>query len=191
MKTTRRMKRMSRNKVRIGKMNLTSLMDVFTILVFFLLVNSSDVEVLQTSKDIKLPESVAEQKPENTLLIAVSPSDLMVAGRALATVEDLLQASADEEQKIAVLEQELKYQIQRRPELTELEKKRGRAVTIMGDQTVPYKLLKRIMVTCAANEYRHISLAVSRMPLESTPEQPQSPQAEPVVDALAAIGQGS
>lgn len=191
MKHSRRARRMARHHKRLNKgskLNLVSLMDIFTILVFFLLVNSSDVEVLQTSKDIKLPESVAEQKPENTLLIAVSPSDLMVAGRALATVEDLLQASADEEQKIAVLEQELKYQIQRRPELTELEKKRGRAVTIMGDQTVPYKLLKRIMVTCAANEYRHISLAVSQVPLESAPEQPQ---AEPVVDALAAIGQGS
>ena len=55
MKTTRRMKRMSRNRV-IAKMNLTSLMDVFTILVFFLLVNSGTPEVLETPKDMVLPE---------------------------------------------------------------------------------------------------------------------------------------
>ena len=57
MRNSRRIKRMSRNRVKIGKMNLTSLMDVFTILVFFLLVNSGSVEVLDAPKEITLPES--------------------------------------------------------------------------------------------------------------------------------------
>ena len=47
MRNSRRIKRMSRNRVKIGKMNLTSLMDVFTILVFFLLVNSGSVELVE------------------------------------------------------------------------------------------------------------------------------------------------
>lgn len=190
MKQSMRVRRMARHHKRLSKnsrLNLVSLMDIFTILVFFLLVNS-DMEVLQTGKEIKLPESTAEQKPELTLLIAVNNTDLLVSGRGLAKVEELLAESTGEEQKIAALEQELKYQIERRPELTELEKKRGRAVTIMGDQSVPYKLLKRIMVTCAANEYRHISLAVSRVPLESPAE--TQPPAEPAVDTVAAIGHG-
>ena len=58
MKNSRRIKRMSRNRPKITKMNLTSLMDVFTILVFFLLVNSATTEVLETPKQIKLPDSV-------------------------------------------------------------------------------------------------------------------------------------
>ena len=39
--------------------NLVSMMDIFTILVFFLLVNSSDVEVLPNAKEIVLPTSTA------------------------------------------------------------------------------------------------------------------------------------
>ena len=55
MKNSRRMKRMSRNRQTLTRMNLTSLMDVFTILVFFLLVNSASTEVLETPKQITLP----------------------------------------------------------------------------------------------------------------------------------------
>ena len=45
-----------RNKGK-GTLNLVSLMDIFTILVFFLLVNSSDVQTLPNAKDLQLPES--------------------------------------------------------------------------------------------------------------------------------------
>ena len=69
MRNTRRIKRMSRNRMKITKMNLTSLMDVFTILVFFLLVNSGSVEVLDTPKDVKLPEGMVEEKPRETVVI--------------------------------------------------------------------------------------------------------------------------
>ena len=55
MRNSRRIKRMSRNRVKIPKMNLTSLMDVFTILVFFLLVNTGSVELVEAPKDVKLP----------------------------------------------------------------------------------------------------------------------------------------
>ena len=69
MKNSRRMKRMSRNRQMVTRMNLTSLMDVFTILVFFLLVNSSSTEVLETPKQITLPASVVEDKPRETVVI--------------------------------------------------------------------------------------------------------------------------
>ena len=56
-----RAKRMEKHHKRHGKnvgLNLVSLMDIFTILVFFLLVNSSDVETLPNAKDLQLPESI-------------------------------------------------------------------------------------------------------------------------------------
>ena len=65
MKMSRRAKRMDRHHVRNSRhprFNMISLMDIFTILVFFLLVNSAEVQVTST-KAIKLPESVAEEKP--------------------------------------------------------------------------------------------------------------------------------
>ena len=65
MKTSRRIRRMSRNRMVVPKMNITSLMDIFTILVFFLLVNSATTEVLETPKQITLPASTIEEKPRS------------------------------------------------------------------------------------------------------------------------------
>lgn len=163
MKTSLRARRMARHQGRMkttSKLNLVSLMDIFTILVFFLLLNSGDVEVLQKDKSITLPESVAEQTPDATLLVMVNKTDLLVAGRAMAKVEDILQR---EGLGIAELERELQHQAARRPRLSQSEQLSGRAVTIMGDQSIPYALLKRIMTTCADNNYRNISLAVNQV----------------------------
>ncbi len=57
MKNSRRIKRMSRNRVKVPRLNLTSLMDVFTILVFFLLVNSGSAD-MEAPNQVILPESV-------------------------------------------------------------------------------------------------------------------------------------
>lgn len=162
MKKSLRAKRMAKHHRRLGavpKLNLVSLMDIFTILVFFLLFNSSDVEVLSSDKNFRLPESVSTQKPDTTLLIKVNNEDLLVGNRAIVKVPAVL---ATQNETIAELEQELQYQANRRP-MTELEQEKGRAVTIMGDQDVPYQLLKRIMQTAAANEYRDISLSVAQI----------------------------
>ena len=137
-------------------LNLVSLMDIFTILVFFLMVNSSEVEVLQTSTDIKLPDSTSEQRPENRLTISVSANDLVLQGRPVAKVSDL---SADEERIIEGLKTELEYQASRKPEVPE----GGFEITIMGDQALPYWLLKQIMMTCQTAEFARISLAVNKV----------------------------
>jgi hypothetical protein len=89
MRNTRRIKRMSRNRMKLTKMNLTSLMDVFTILVFFLLVNSGSVEVLDAPKDVELPESKVEAKPRETVVIFVSPEEVLVQGRQAALVDEI------------------------------------------------------------------------------------------------------
>ncbi len=90
MRNSRRIKRMSRNRLKITKMNLTSLMDVFTILVFFLLVNSGSVEILDAPKDITLPESRVESKPRETVIITISAEDILVQGTLVAFVDDVL-----------------------------------------------------------------------------------------------------
>src|SRR5690606_12356816 len=150
MKQSLRAKRMAKHHRRLNqvpKMNLVSLMDIFTILVFFLLVSSSDVEVLQTDKSIKLPTSIADQVPENSLVVMVSDKDVVVAGRSVGSVAAVM---ANNEDRFAPLETELKYQASRARPLTEDEQQLGRAITIMGDKAIPYSLLKKIMASCAA-----------------------------------------
>ncbi len=141
-------------------LNLVSLMDIFTILVFFLMVNSSEVEVLQTSSDIKLPDSSSEQRPENRLTISVSADDLVVQGRAVARVSDLSQDQVD---VIDGLKTELEYQAARKGQVPE----GGFEITIMGDRALPYWLLKQIMMTCQSTDFAKISLAVNKVEAEA------------------------
>lgn len=162
MKKSLRARRMARHHRRMGKLpklNLVSLMDIFTILVFFLLVNSSEVEVLSRDQDIKLPASVADQQPENSLLLVVGREQILVNGRAVGSVPEAL---GSDDERIESLADELSYRSERARPLNELEQETGRSITIMGDRAIPYKLLKKIMATCADSDYRDIALAVDQ-----------------------------
>ena len=139
-----------------ASLNLVSLMDIFTILVFFLMVNSSEVEVLQTTSDIKLPDSVSEQRPENQLVITVGAEDIVVQGRPVARIAELQDVS---DPSIEGLATELAYHAERKGAVPE----GGFDVTIMGDRTVPYWLLKKIMYTCQSEDFAQVSLAVNRV----------------------------
>jgi len=159
MKLSRRAKRMQRHHRRSAKaasLNLVSLMDIFTILVFFLMVNSSDVKVLQQDKSVELPISTAEQQPKDTIIITISGTNILVQGRAVAHTDKL-----QDEEIIKDLKTELDYQANRRnPSAEEIAK--GFPVTLVADKGTPYRLLKRIMATCTESKYTKISLAVSK-----------------------------
>lgn len=150
--------RKQRQKKQQTKLNLVSLMDIFTILVFFLLVNSSDVEVLQTDKTIKLPDSTSQQKPEVTTVVRVNGEQLFVGDRLIVRVDDI----DPQAENIESLLQELKYRASRAGELPEDKQSTGRPITIMGDEEVPYQLLKQIMQTCSEANYRDMAFAVNQ-----------------------------
>ncbi|TNF00990.1 MAG: biopolymer transporter ExbD [Gammaproteobacteria bacterium] len=153
----RRHKRHYRRNRAQSKMNLVSLMDIFTILVFFLMVNSSsEVQVLTQNNTIKLPESTAEQRPKEVLALTVTDTDILVNGRVV-TQRAVFQAF--EGRVEPALKEELEYQANRSeakvPET-------GRPITILADRELPYDLLKKIMSTCVEAGYAAISLAVSQ-----------------------------
>jgi biopolymer transport protein ExbD len=129
------------------------------------MMNTGNVEVLDLDKTIVLPQSSADRRPDQTVLVKINNQDILVQGRVVASVADVL-AGGDEQ--IVALRSELDGLAARSQQLTEDEKSRGRAVTIMGDQQVPYLLLKRVMATCAQADYRDIALAVERLPEENT-----------------------
>jgi len=161
MRNTRRIKRMSRNRVKITQMNLTSLMDVFTILVFFLLVNSGSVELVEAPRNVKLPESQVETKPRETVVIFVSPEDVIVQGQIVAFVDDILEGQAGTFDPLTSRLAELKDNIIGPSTLTvagSLE------VTILADKSVPFVVIRRIMTTCTNEGYENVSLAVIQKP---------------------------
>jgi len=140
-----------------GALNLVSLMDIFTILVFFLLVNSSDVETLPNAKDLQLPESIAEEKAKETVVIMIGEEDILVQGTPIAKVADVMEIVGND---IPSLREALKSQNDRVLRREAQEDIAGREVTIMGDKDIPYRLLKKVMATCTQSDYGQISLAV-------------------------------
>jgi biopolymer transport protein ExbD len=155
-----RAKRMDKHHKRnrqTATLNLVSLMDIFTILVFFLLVNSSDVEVLPNAKDIQLPESIAEKKAQETVVILISDVDIIVQGVPVAKINDVMKLRGND---IPELREALKSQNDRVMRREAQDDIAGREVTIMGDKDIPYRLLKKVMATCTASDYGQISLAV-------------------------------
>ncbi len=165
MKSSRRMRRMSRNQKKVPKMNLTALMDVFTILVFFLLVNSATTEVLETPKQITLPASVVEDKPRETVVIFVSAYEVTVQGKSVVLVEDILATDA---QNIAPIGDRLSELSERVIGLSTRTVAQSREVTILADRTVPFSVVKKVMSTCTSRGYERISLAV----LQKAPGRP-------------------
>lgn len=157
MRNTRRIKRMSRNRGKIAKMNLTSLMDVFTILVFFLLVNSGSVEVMEAPKDMTLPESRVELKPRETVVIFVGKEEILVQGTLVALVADIL------ENKDAATDPIMSRLAQLHDNVVGVNTKAvaaSREVTILADKSVPFVVIKTIMSTCTDGGYENVSLAV-------------------------------
>lgn len=154
---SRRMKRMSRSKKKTPGLNLVSLMDVFTILVFFLLVNSSTSEVLEPPKEITLPDSVVETKPRETVVVMVTDENILVMGEPVITTPDALALKAPviEEIKARLLEQ--------RKNIIGISTRvvaESKEVTVLAHKSIPFKLLKKVMSSCTSAGYGKISLAV-------------------------------
>ncbi len=138
-------------------LNLTSLMDVFTILVFFLLFHSSGGDVLDAPKQIKLPISVVETKPRETVVIMVSPEVVLIQGEAVISTPELLNADNEPVEEITERLKQLERNIIGISTKTIVESKE---VTILADKTIPFRVLKKIMSTCTDSGYGRISLAV-------------------------------
>jgi len=154
-----RVKRMERHhkRARPASLHLVSLMDIFTILVFFLLVNQSEVQQLDVPESITLPESMAMELPSETVVVMVTPEDILVQGEPVVTVA---QADAQSGLIIEPLRTALKQQTDRILRAQAAADIAGREITILGDKTVPYRVLKKVMATCTDADYGKLSLAV-------------------------------
>jgi biopolymer transport protein ExbD len=157
MKNTRRMKRMARaGRNRTASLSLTSLMDVFTILVLYLLVNQSSGTVLDPPKNIKLPDSIVEALPRETVVVSVSDEEVVVKGVMVATVQEILENKDDLVEPIRERMTQIKDSAKDQASEQNVE------VTILASRNVHFKVLKRVMASCTSAGYTKISLAVNQ-----------------------------
>jgi biopolymer transport protein ExbD len=174
MKQSFRAKRMLKQNNRLAqssKLNLVALMDIFTILVFFLMVNQSDVVVLPSNKEMSLPQSVSEQLPREQVLLTVTANGVLLQGKQVWRGDWQQAPEVWQEPLSDAVQQELRYLAERATPLTTEQQTIGRPLTILADATTSYAVLRRLMAMCAATEYRDVSLAVEQRnkALEATP----------------------
>jgi len=136
---------------------LVPFIDMMTILVVFLLAHTAEVDILPNTKNISIPQSLSERKPNAAIVVMVTTDSVYVDGKLVGTIAELVANSGNvfEPLKAALVAQnELALGGAQRTEIAK------REVTIMGDKSTPYSVLKRIMLTCADAEYGKVSFAV-------------------------------
>ncbi|MBN1482656.1 biopolymer transporter ExbD [candidate division KSB1 bacterium] len=142
-------------------LRLTSMIDMFTILLVFLLKSySADGQIMTVAQDLRLPESTSEKKPEVMSVVAVTKEWLLVDGRPIERLETIV---ASEMMLIAPLFEELQRLRSISEGIGELSSQmqgfRGN-IAIQGDKDITFDLLKRIMLTCGKVGYNNMHLAV-------------------------------
>lgn len=158
-----RMERHHRRKKHGGSLNLVSMMDIFTILVFFLLVSSGEVDVLPNAREIRLPDSVAEERARESVVVMVTHEQILVQGRPVISVADAMRPA---DIVIPALTTALRAQTDRVLVAQAAAEIAEREVTILGDRGLPYEVLKRVMASCTAADYGQVSLAVMQKTAE-------------------------
>ncbi|HET9388429.1 MAG TPA: biopolymer transporter ExbD [Steroidobacteraceae bacterium] len=158
MSMSNRARRMAQHHLRHradAELNLIPLIDILSVMVAFLLVYSTEVEVIQNSKGIEIPESIAEAAPKQSVVVMITKEDLFVQGERIATVQEV---RAAQDSIIAPLRAALKRPLLIGKEISERDLAQ-REITIMADKSLPYEVLKKVMATCTDADYGKISLA--------------------------------
>ncbi len=136
-----------------GPLALIPMIDMLTILVVYLLVHAADMDILPNSKNITIPQSLADQKPRQATVVTVTRDMLYVNGEAVVTVSELGTTSGQVSEPLRAA---LDAQAQGLLPGSEA----NREVTVMAEKSLPYAVLRKIVASSSAAEYTKVSLAV-------------------------------
>ncbi|HXY75996.1 MAG TPA: biopolymer transporter ExbD [Steroidobacteraceae bacterium] len=159
MSMSSRARRMAQHHIRHradAQLNLIPLIDILSVMVAFLLVYSTEVEIIQNQKGIEIPQSIAQTSPKHSVVVMITKDDLFVQGEHIASVTEIRNSPGT---LVAPLRAALKRPLLIGSEMTERDI-RDREITILADKALPYEVLKRVMATCTDADYGRISLAV-------------------------------
>ncbi len=149
-----------------AKLNLTSMLDTFTVLLIFLLqIYSTDGQLISPSQFLTLPNSNVDQPPEVGLDVVVSKNMILVNHEKVVTMEDVL-ANDPKVLENGIIkplrERLLYYSSQAKKMETDYGVKFSGKVVIQGDKDLPYVELVKVMRTCGVADYPNMRLAVYR-----------------------------
>ena len=154
-KRARRMELHQLRRSRDVELNLIPLIDIMSVMVAFLLVYSADVEVIQNSKGVQIPQSIAAEMPKQSVVVMITKDQLFVQGELVTSIEAIQAARTPQVDALSA--------VLARPMLEHVAVTEGlasREITVIADKSLPYEVVKRVMTTCTREGYGRISLAV-------------------------------
>ena len=140
-----------------AELNLIPLIDILSVLVAFLLVYSAEVEVIQNTKSVEIPQSIADVQPKQSVVVMITKDQLFVQGELVASIAEIRGART---QLIEPLRHVLARPLLASDAVASDADLASREITVMGDKSLPYDVVKKVMATCTAASYGKISLAV-------------------------------
>jgi biopolymer transport protein TolR len=155
--TSYRIRRHRKRKHGANHFALIPFIDMMTILIVFLLAHTAEVDILPNTKNISIPQSISDHKPDATVVVLVTKDSVYVDGQLVGTVRDV---AANQGPFFAPLKSALMAQNDRSLRAARQTDIAKREVTIMGDKSTPYSVLKKIMLTCSEAQYGKVSFAV-------------------------------
>jgi biopolymer transport protein TolR len=155
--TQRRQIRQRQKKQQVAQLSLTSLMDIFTILVFFLLVNAQNPVQMPSLKDLTLPRSSTSDSIEASLILVISQNEIRINDKAVMQFDP-----AADNQDLQVLAQVLIQERSKHKPTQVINGVPQYQVVIMADQKTPYAFLKQVMRACGEQQFGQVSFAVLR-----------------------------
>jgi biopolymer transport protein TolR len=138
-----------------AQLNLIPLIDVMSVMVAFLLIYTADVEIVQNTKGVEIPQSSAQTQAQPSVVVTITKDHVFVQGELVADVAEVSAADTP-------LVEPLRRVLDRPMVLGEATPSAAtvREVTVIADKSLPFELVKKVMATCTATTYGKISLAV-------------------------------
>lgn len=141
---------------------ITPLVDMFVIIVLFLIANfSATGEVLMMKSDIQLPEAIHVKEIEAAPVIMVSGAQVIVDGNVLGRVEDMMHG---DDLDVPQLEEKLREMKKQYVDLHTAANDADGAfkgdINIQATREVQFKVIKKVMFSCATSGFNNINFAV-------------------------------
>jgi biopolymer transport protein ExbD len=165
----RRPKKKSRLETHEYPLNITAMMDMMTIILVYLLKSySSDPNNVQTSAELKLPNSTTKFRVEEAVPVAITKKAILVSDKGVVNVSNGRVAAADKGGKedgmlITPLLEAMKKEPDKQKMIAKYNKNQDfkGLVLIIGDEMVPFRLLTEVLYTVGQAEFGQYKFAVT------------------------------
>ncbi len=159
----KRQQRKSRNSGE-AKLNITSMMDMFTIILVFLLKSfSTEGQLVTPATGLTLPSSSVERTAKEALAVKISADNIVVEDKLVIEPSKYQEILKQKDFLIPDLQSVLSEFAEEAQKASEMfGKEFSGEITIQGDVGVPYSVLTRVMYTCGQSGYPVMNLIVYR-----------------------------